>query len=84
MKLIEKCKQETQQVDYFGIELTVDADVNFIASDDDGFVYGYVFRPEYSRVQKVWASEDEGGHVPHPVAKVDLGDKDWKETLVEV
>ncbi|WGL97381.1 hypothetical protein QE177_09115 [Arsenophonus sp. aPb] len=82
MKLIEKCEKETKQVDYFGIELTVDADINFLATDDDGFVYGYIFKPEYTRVPKVWGSK--GVYVTGPVAKVDLGDKDWKETLVEV
>lgn len=29
MKLIEICEKEIKQVDYFGIELTVDAGVNF-------------------------------------------------------
>ncbi|WGL96259.1 hypothetical protein [Arsenophonus nasoniae] len=82
MKLIEKCKKETKQVHYFAIELTVDADVNFLATDDDGFVYDYVFKPEYSLALKAWVSK--GGYEPHPVAKVDLGDKDWKDTLVEV
>ncbi|MFS1562644.1 MAG: hypothetical protein ACL7AX_02530 [Candidatus Arsenophonus phytopathogenicus] len=81
-KLIEKCEKETKQVNYFGIELTVDADINFLATDDYGFVYGYIFKPRYSRVTKVWASK--GVYVPGPVAKVDLGDKDWKKTRVEV
>lgn len=82
MKLIEKCERETKQVDYFGIELTVDADINFLATDDDGFVYVYAFKPEYSLALKAWVSK--GIYAPHPIAKVDLGDKDWKETLVEV
>ncbi|HGJ5869258.1 hypothetical protein [Arsenophonus nasoniae] len=82
MKLIEICVKETKQVDYFGIELTVDADINFLAADDDGFVYGYAFKPEYSLALKAWVSK--GGYEPYPVAKVNLGDKDWKETLVEI
>lgn len=81
MKLIEICERETKQVNYFGIELTVDADVNFLAADYDGFVYGYIFKPEYTRVPKAWGSK---GYVPGPIAKVDLVDRDWKETLVEV
>ncbi|WGL96698.1 hypothetical protein [Arsenophonus nasoniae] len=45
MKLIEIYEKETKQVNYFGIELTVDADVNFLATDDEGFVYGYFHKP---------------------------------------
>lgn len=81
MKLIEKCKKETKQVDYFGIELTVDADINFLAVDHDGLVYGYLQRPTYDCVAKLWVPN---GEQPCPVAIVDLDNKDSKNTLVEV
>ncbi|WGL96512.1 hypothetical protein [Arsenophonus nasoniae] len=79
MKLLEKCERETKQVNYFGIELTIDADINFLATDDDGFVYGYCKKP--MKVPERWKPKFT---LQQPIAKVDLGDKDWKETLVEV
>lgn len=82
MKLIEKCERETKQVNYFDIELTVDADINFLAVDYDGYVYGYLLKPAVDNLSRIWIHKQ--GHPPHPVAKVDLGDKNWKETLVEV
>ncbi|WGL99111.1 hypothetical protein QE177_04300 [Arsenophonus sp. aPb] len=81
MKLIEKCERETKDVNYFGIELTVDADINFLATDDDGCVFGYLQMPKYDCVAKVWVP-NRGQ--PCPVAIVDLDNKDGKNTLVEV
>ncbi|HGJ5855687.1 MAG TPA: hypothetical protein ACHBZ9_15450 [Arsenophonus nasoniae] len=82
MKLLEKCERETKQVNYFGIELTVDADINFLATDQDGYVYGYYCKPIFVDKNGIWVPKQD--FMTHPVAKVDLGDKDWKETLVEV
>ncbi|HGJ5863970.1 hypothetical protein QE197_11930 [Arsenophonus nasoniae] len=83
MKLIEICEKEIKQVDYFGIELTVDAGVNFLAADDEGFVYGYFHKPIIYSTEGIWITKEKD-HFYHYVAKVDIGDKDWKETLVEV
>lgn len=82
MKLIEICEKETKQVNYFGIELTVDAEANFLATDRDEFVYCYYLKPIRDGIAGVWISKQ--AHMMHPVARVDLGNKDWKDTLVEV
>lgn len=82
MKLIEICEKETKQVNYFGIELTVDADVDFLATDKDGYIYAYYNKPGAISKSEFWVQKES--FMPHPIAKVDLGDKDWKETLVEV
>ncbi len=81
MKLIEICEKETKQVNYFGIELTVDADINFLATDQDGYVFGYYLKPLLEHINCFWLPK----RIPsYSIAKVDLGDKDWKDTLVEV
>ncbi|HGJ5855699.1 hypothetical protein QE197_16815 [Arsenophonus nasoniae] len=82
MKLIEICEQETKQVNYFDVELVVNADINYLATDLDGFIYGYIFKPVIDDKHNTWQPSQE--YTPHPIARITLDSKNWKDTLVNV
>jgi len=82
MKLIEICEQETKQVNYFDVELVVNADINYLATDQDGFIYGYIFKPVIDNKSNTWLPTQE--YTPHPIAIITLDSKNWQETLVNV
>ncbi|MCW7548415.1 hypothetical protein OO184_10795 [Photorhabdus sp. APURE] len=81
MKLINTFQIETKTVDYFGIQLTVLRLIECLATDSDGFIYAYREAPNLN--DGVWLASKFSTFCM-PVARVDLEDIDWKETLVEI
>lgn len=65
----------SNQVNYFGIELTVPNDVRYIATDSDGCVYGYYVEPNLGG--RCWNVYDDAVSL----ATVDLVGTDWRATL---
>lgn len=75
MKL--KLKEGLHEVDYHGISVIKMIDHPFLATDQNGRVYPYKHPPE--PIVSAWRGD--GGIVS--LAKIDLGDNDWRDTLVE-
>ena len=82
MKLKRTFSKTVKPVIYFGIEINIPTEHNFVATDSDGFVYSYKCNPVINDALRVFqdrsAAEDES------ICAVDLEGLDWKETLVEI
>lgn len=77
MTLVESCYKT---VNYFGLSLTVPKNIDYIATNSNGNVYGYFREPE--RCSEFWDSHYDG--FPKVIlATVNLHGLDWKETLRE-
>lgn len=74
MKL--KPKEGCNEVDFHGIPVVKPVDCPFVAADEDGRVYPYYEEP--TTCNGKWRGDYE-----YRIAVVDLGDNDWRETLVE-
>lgn len=68
-------------VDYFGIQITVESDINYLATTSSGVVIAFEQEPELDP-KCGWLSQWEDFTIS--VATVDLEGRDWKETLLEV
>lgn len=68
-------------VDYFGHKIALNKDFKFIATDSDGFVYGYYARP--FAVENFWMALD-GDYAHEAIYELDLEDSDWRLTLLEL
>lgn len=67
-------------VNYFGLSLTVPEDIDYIATNSYGGVYGYFSEPELC--DEFWDNRRYG--IPKVrLATVNLHGLDWKETLRE-
>ncbi len=73
---------DTKPVVYFDITLNVDKRVEWLATDENGEVYGYWHDvPEYHDDE--WDNGYDYG-VTDVICCVDLEGMDWKETLMEI
>jgi len=77
MKLLSGHK--TKNIRYFGIDMTVRESVKFLATDEDGEVYGFDMKPTTKAT--FWHVSE---YAYDFVADVDLEGMDWKDTLVEL
>ena len=84
MKLLKSKLQETKEVEYFSLTLTVPKTVNYIATDEDGDVYGLSHKPHIYR--NFWRRDDSDFYnsIEVWVATVDLEGMDFKDTLVKL
>uniref|UniRef100_A0A3B0LXN9 Uncharacterized protein n=1 Tax=Arsenophonus endosymbiont of Trialeurodes vaporariorum TaxID=235567 RepID=A0A3B0LXN9_9GAMM len=82
MKLIKTCEQETKQVNYFDVELVVNSYINYLATNQDGFIYGYIFKLVIDNKYNTWLPTQE--YTPHSIAIITLYSKNWQDTLVNV
>lgn len=78
MKLINIIKT-TKDVEYFGLTLAVPRWTSFIATDSDGKVYAYQWKP--SRGVESWHSH---GLDVQALGQVELEGIDWASTLVHM
>lgn len=81
MKLIKSLPIETKIIDCFDIQLRVLRLVEWLATDEDGFIYAYREEPRLG--DGAWLASKFDSFCM-PVAIVDLEDMDWKDTLVQV
>lgn len=80
MRLVKKIKYRT--VEYFGELLDIPAHHNYVVTDDDGFVYSFVSRPDYHN--GCWAEDNDlDPHEIQAIALFDTGALDSEKTLVE-
>ncbi|QXF35193.1 hypothetical protein CE143_19990 [Photorhabdus luminescens] len=79
MKLISLIKPIA--VNYFGIELLVPFWTKFIVTESKGIVLAWNKRP--SQINGNWDSESPQSQY-EIVAIVELGDTDWRETLIKL
>ena len=84
MKLLKSKLQRTKKVEYFGLGICVPIWVSYIATDEDGDVYGLSHEP--SIYKDFWRRDDSDFYnsMEVCVAEVDLEGLDWKDTLVEL
>lgn len=68
----------TKTVNYFGINVTVPANIKYIATHSDGFVFGFYHKPETGLV--FWKSYDRE---PVKLMQIEF-DGDWCKSLQEV
>ncbi len=67
-------------VNYFGLSLTVPEDIDYVATNSYGVVYGYFSEPELC--DEFWDTHYDGFPKVR-LATVNLHGLDWKETLRE-
>ena len=71
-----------KEVEYFGKTITVHADCAYMATDKDGRIYAFYFKPRILPDDVMWSVSPMGDDVF--IGRADLGDTDWKDTLVEI
>lgn len=83
MKLLEKRDFEVvlKTVDYFGIPLTIYDEIMWLATDENGRIYGYTVKPALS--DNVWLAKNLASDWFY-IGNVDLEDLDWKDTLLKI
>ena len=67
-----------KEISYFERELTINGWIKWIATDEDGWVWGYKSRPVL--LDKTWSS----AHCAKRFGPSNLNGLDWRETLREV
>lgn len=73
----------TKEVEYFGNKLDVPEWVRWLATDQDGTVYGFEYEPTLMDIETKWTSYWEDDNFCE-MAEVDLEGMDYKQTLVKV
>lgn len=78
---ISKFEQERclKEVRYFSINLEINHDYNWIATDEDGSVYSYVDKPKFCMDVRNWKTGDEYEYVGFAVFKGEA-----KDSLMEI
>lgn len=75
-----KISNRFKKVNYFGLELVVEKEAKFLATDENGGVYSFTKETEINKDnESVWY-----GKGTEWIAEVDLEGLDWRETLVEL
>lgn len=72
---------DTKTVDYYGVALNVPGDVSYLATDANGWVWGYIIEPY--RIDSRWQNADSGLSM-YRIAAVELEGIDWWDTCVTV
>jgi hypothetical protein len=69
-----------KDVNFHGLSIKVDNDINFIAVDASGRVDGYKLRPQMIPENGWWISQEDDSVI---LGQMEF-DGDWKESLLEV
>ena len=76
--------EPTKKVNYFGVEVSIPVNADYLACDADGQLYAYMDeKPETLFYSKEW-DNGEVSDVSGPICIMDLEEMDWKETLMEM
>lgn len=89
MKLLEEVKFEVdhfieavlKRVEYFGIPLTIYDDIRWLATDENGSLYGYDWKPILSDDE--WLPRNSASNAFY-IGNADLEGMDWEKTLLEI
>lgn len=84
MKLLAKKFEKI--INYFGVQIVIPSEHNYIATNADGSVYSYQFEPKKSQHGPTFACYSPGGNLFSGkfITKVDLEDQNWITTVVKV
>jgi hypothetical protein len=80
MKIIERIYNPVN-VQYMGVFMPVPPHFNFLATDENGKLYGYRLKPTIDVAMGFWRAEPQDSVF---LAQVDLQGKDWRESLAAV
>lgn len=84
IQLIRLITEQTREICYCGIMLQVPFGLNYIATDEDGDVHGFEFRPHPHDSMSLWDTQPGRTGKIVLLATVNLKHFDWKDTLVEL
>ncbi len=71
----------SRTIDYKGKHFHVWGNINYVATDEDGTVYGFEYEPIIEGLEWVWSSDD--GEV-QCLGCVENQDTDWRESLERI
>ncbi len=77
MKVLELNKMKAAT--YFDIEVHVPSNINYIATDEDGKLIGFVNEPEANLELRFW--DDPNSSDIYEIGLIDLEEKNWTTTL---
>jgi len=76
---MKRLEGKDKKINYFGIELYIYHEVEYLTTDQDGEVTAHYDKPVCCHELYYWHSENEWH-----ICNVDLEGMDWKETLMEL
>ncbi|QEG06871.1 hypothetical protein Schulenberg_083 [Escherichia phage Schulenburg] len=71
----------SRNIEYKGSHFCVWDNINYVATDEDGGVYGFEHEPVIEGLEWVWTSDN--GEV-QCLGCIENQDVDWKESLVRI
>lgn len=73
----------SRNIEYKGSNFLVWDAINYIATDEDGYVYGFEYEPIIEGLEWVWTSDIDNGEV-QCLGVIENQVVDWKESLVRI
>ena len=81
MKLENFNTRPLREVEYFGVNISIPADHEWVATDADGEIYSYSDKPEYSEDTMIWGSDFLDSECPFAGAVAPISAEDAANSL---